>query len=128
VIYLHSGAVGGWDWDALSGWNAQEVIGWGMDDAVLKDWKRDVTALETMMLSEDIIAKDEFDFSSLPSEDRAPFRQVTFTLHDSQFEQVEQALKLSKSLGDFIDSPNENSNGNAIARICEMFITAHANS
>jgi len=52
VIYLHSGAVGSWDWDALSGWNAQEVIGWGMDDAVLKDWKRDVTALTEMIGAE----------------------------------------------------------------------------
>jgi DNA modification methylase len=52
VIYLHSGAVGSWDWDALSGWNAQEVIGWGMDDAVLKDWKRDVTALTNLIEAE----------------------------------------------------------------------------
>ncbi len=52
VIYLHSGAVGSWDWDALSGWNAQEVIGWGMDDAVLKEWKRDVTALGALIEAE----------------------------------------------------------------------------
>lgn len=64
---------------------------------------------------------DGFDFGSLPDEDRAPFRQVTFTLHDSQFEIVEAALKASTALGAFVDSPNENSNGNALARICEMF-------
>jgi 16S rRNA G966 N2-methylase RsmD len=58
VIYLHSGAVGSWDWDALSGWNAQEVIGWGMDDAVLKDWKRDVTALGNMLDAEMPVVED----------------------------------------------------------------------
>jgi hypothetical protein len=70
---------------------------------------------------------DGFDFSGLPDGDRAPFRQVTFTLHDGQYEQVEVALKISKAMGDF-DSENENSNGNAIARICEVFITEHGNS
>ena len=70
---------------------------------------------------------DGFDFSGLPNQDRAPFRQVTFTLHDTQFEQVDHALKISKAMGDFVDSENENSNGNAIARICETFISEHDN-
>ena len=65
---------------------------------------------------------DDFDFSGLPNEDRAPFRQMTFTLHDTQAEQVVEALKKSKALGPF-DTENENSNGNALARICETFIT-----
>ena len=71
--------------------------------------------------------RDGFDFGGLPDEDRAPFRQVTFTLHDSQYEQIEAALKASKAMGAFIDSPNENSNGNAIARICETFLTQNDN-
>lgn len=62
-------------------------------------------------------------FGSLPDEDRAPFQQMTFTLHDTQAEQVKAALQIAKSLGAFVDSENENSNGNALARICETFIT-----
>ena len=73
-----------------------------------------------------IDGEDGFDFSGLPDEDRAPFRQVTFTLHDSQYEQIVEALKVSKGMGAF-ESENENSNGNAIARICEIFITDHGN-
>jgi hypothetical protein len=84
-----------------------ELKGWGFDEGVQ--------------------GMDGFNFSGLPDEDRAPFRQVTFTLHDSQYEQVEAALKISKSLGGFVDSPNENSNGNALSRICEMFIGANDN-
>ena len=53
--------------------------------------------------------------------DRAPFRQVTFTLHDSQFEQVESAIQKAKSAGASAEV-NENSNGNALAFICERFL------
>jgi ParB family transcriptional regulator, chromosome partitioning protein len=62
-------------------------------------------------------------FDMLPDSDRAPFQQKTFTLHDEQAATVDEAIKLAHSLGEYVDSPNENSNGNALARICEVFIT-----
>lgn len=62
---------------------------------------------------------------ALPSGDRAPFQQVTFTLHDSQAEQVQAALKAAGKMGPYNGSPNENGNGNALARICETFLTNH---
>lgn len=65
-------------------------------------------------------------FGGLPNDDRAPFQQMTFTLHDSQAEQVRAALKAAGALGDY-DTPNENSNGNALARICETFLTDYGN-
>jgi len=55
--------------------------------------------------------------------DRAPFRQVTFTLHDEQHATLERALAAAKALGHFDDSPNDNGNGNALARVCEIFLT-----
>lgn len=61
-------------------------------------------------------------FGGVPDGDRAPFQQMTFTLHDTQAEQVKAAIGIARAMGDF-DSPNENSNGNALARICEVFIT-----
>ena len=61
-------------------------------------------------------------FSALPDEDRAPFQQMTFTLHDTQVEIVKDALKKAGEIGDFTDSPNENSNGNKLAWICGAFI------
>jgi hypothetical protein len=75
-----------------------------------------------------LITLDESEaFGALPDEDRAPFQQMTFTLHDTQAEQVREAIKIAKAQGAFTDSENENSNGNALARICETFITDYGN-
>lgn len=57
----------------------------------------------------------------LATGDRQPYQQMTFTLHDSQAAVVKKALEIAKSQGGFEDSPNENSNGNALARIAEAF-------
>jgi len=70
---------------------------------------------------------EETDMPELPTGDKEPFQQMTFTLHDTQAEQVSMAMAAAKSMGPFLDSPNENSNGNALARICETFLTAHGN-
>lgn len=74
-------------------------------------------------------APESFDaaMGNLPTEDRAPFQQMTFTLHDLQVEQVKAAVGIAKGMGAF-DSENENSNGNALARICEIFITDYGQS
>jgi len=63
-------------------------------------------------------------FGGLPDEDRAPFRQMTFTVHDDQHEEIERALKAAKETGPF-DSENENGNGNALARIAEAFLAGN---
>lgn len=65
---------------------------------------------------------DEVELPDLPSGDRAPFQQMTFTLHDEQVEQVKAAMEIAKGMGRF-ESENENSNGNALARVCETFLT-----
>jgi hypothetical protein len=125
VITLHEGAVGTWNFDALANWDAPKLIEWGLNGDAMGEWKKDIAAVSALVASE--TATDDFDLGALPQEDRAPFRQMTFTLHDTQAEQIEQALKAAKALGPFVDSPNENSNGNALARICETFITEHGN-
>jgi ParB-like chromosome segregation protein Spo0J len=63
------------------------------------------------------------EMPALPSGEKSPFQQMTFTLHDSQAEQVQRAMKAAKAMGEFTGSPNEKSNGNALARICETFLT-----
>ena len=65
----------------------------------------------------------EVELPALADGDKQPFQQITFTLHDEQVEQVKAALAAAKALGPFVDSMNENGNGNAIARICETFLT-----
>ena len=60
----------------------------------------------------------------LPTGDKAPFQQMTFTLSDEQAEQVKVAMDRARGMGPFIDTGNENGNGNALARICETFLSA----
>jgi ParB-like chromosome segregation protein Spo0J len=67
------------------------------------------------------------EMPQMPSGDRQPFQQVTFTLHDTQAEQVHAALKAARNIGPYIGSPNQNGNGNALARICETYLTNHGN-
>lgn len=63
----------------------------------------------------------EAELPDLADGDRDPFQQMTFTLHDEQAEEVKAAIEKAKAMGPFVDTGNENGNGNALARICEMF-------
>lgn len=67
------------------------------------------------------------DMPELPSGDKPEFQQMTFTLHDSQAEQVRMAMDVADGFGEYIGSPNANSNGNALARICETYVTQNGN-
>jgi ParB-like chromosome segregation protein Spo0J len=60
----------------------------------------------------------------LPSGERGSFQQMTFILHDEQVESVRAALQMAKNQGPFVGA-NENGNGNALARICELFVGEH---
>ena len=110
--------------------------------AELADWDADVIAdllatereLLDGLFADDELARltmtasaidDAAAYGALPSEDRAPFQQMTFTLHDTQVQTINEATKIAKAQGAFVDSENENSNGNALARICETYITEH---
>ena len=63
------------------------------------------------------------ELPALPDGDKAPFQQMTFTLHDDQARMVVTALEAAKMSGAFTGTWNENSNGNAIARVCETYLT-----
>jgi len=67
---------------------------------------------------------DSADMPTLSKGNRAPFQQVTFTLHDEQVALLKKALEKAKAAGPFAGSPNENSNGNALARIAEAYCGA----
>ena len=107
--------------------------------AELAEWENELLRLEFMDLEgegfdltltgfdADEIAALQFDadaeieMPSLSDGDREPFQQMAFTLHDDQSEEVKAALEKAKGMGAFGDTGNENSNGNALARICEIF-------
>ncbi len=112
-------AGGFWDFDVIyDQWDAQELIGFGMDQDFLKEWKSQVGALGVMLESENI---QEIDAPELKDGDRTPFRQVTFTLHDEQWEEVQKAVSRAKEQGGAESAVNENTNGNALAFTAQRF-------
>jgi hypothetical protein len=95
---------GGWDYDALANaWSGLPLTEWGV--TLSEDWLGNV---------------EEAPSPELKDGDREPFQQMTFTLHDEQAEDVKAAINAAKKEG-CNSSVNENSNGNALAFICQRF-------
>ena len=61
------------------------------------------------------------EMPELANGEKQPFQQKTFTLHDEQAEEVEAAISKAKSMGHSESGVNENSNGNALAFVCQTF-------
>ena len=92
---------GSWDFDLLANeWDAIDLDNWGVN----------VGGFE--------LNSDELDTDfSLPSGDKAPFQQITFTLADEQAEFIKNAIKNIKETEEYKyceTMGNENSNGNAL--------------
>lgn len=84
--------------------------------------------LELTGFSLDEIEALEFDegedvgMPDLPDGDKEPFQQKTFTLHDEQAAIVDDAVTLART-NPLVDTGlNENSNGNALALICQQWL------
>lgn len=103
----------------------------GWDDEMLRVELQDLDAVDFDLtltgFDLDEIAALQFDDNSetempeLADGDRDPFQQMTFTMHDDQAEEVKAAIEKAKGMGPFVDTGNENGNGNALSRICEIF-------
>ena len=101
-IIKDNNAFGEYDWDAVANeWSDYPLADWGLDVPGFVD--------------------DLGDEFSLPDGDREPFQQMTFTVSDEQAETIKAALDKAKKAGPFV-SDNENSNGNALARIAENYV------
>lgn len=68
------------------------------------------------------------EMPELKDGDREPLQQMAFMLHDDQAETVRAALDAAKQMGAFGETGNENTNGNALARVCELFLGQYGNS
>ena len=106
----------GWDNDLLA-LEFGELEGLGFD--------LELTGFSGDELNFLIIDANEAEMPDLKSGDREPLQQMAFILHDDQSEIVRDALDLAKKMGAFVDTGNENINGNALARVCELFIGQH---
>jgi hypothetical protein len=96
---------GEFDMSALANeWSDLPLVEWGVD--LPEDWLKEV---------------GEVDAPELKDGDRAPFQQMTFTLHDEQAEELNAAIKKAKNEGGGQSAVNENSNGNALYFIAQRF-------
>ena len=66
------------------------------------------------------------EMPELASGDKEPFQQKTFTLHDEQAAIVEDAVTLARTNPIADTGLNDNSNGNALALICQQWLEANS--
>jgi hypothetical protein len=110
--------------EALLAQELADLSGVGIEATDLGFDAAEVDRLMEIMGTE--FAKPLDAWPTLPSGDRAPIQQVTLTLHDEQVATLKRAIEKARGMGPFVDTGNENSNGNAIARICEQFLDPEA--
>jgi len=108
----------------LSTWDNEKLLELlqGLDEQSLID----ACGFDEMAMAELMANLGQFDVEEvvepvLADGDREPFQQMTFTLHDAQAETIKSAIVKAKAAGAF-DGLNENSNGNALARIAEAYV------
>jgi ParB-like chromosome segregation protein Spo0J len=108
----------GWD-DAMLSIEIAELADTDFDMPLLG-----FTDEEMKMIVAGVEALDEMP--KLRDGDREPFQQKTFTLHDEQASVVDDAITLARTNPCADTGINENSNGNALALICEEWLAANA--
>ena len=108
----------GWDMELLQ----QEVMALNLADFDLSLLGFDDDRIAEL-LEGGADVKELEEMPALPSGDREPFQQMTFTLHDDQAELIKEAVQKAKNMGPFADTVNENSNGNGLARVAELFLS-----
>jgi hypothetical protein len=92
--------------------------------AVLEQIKIDIPEIQFGELCFDGLIVQTLDaLPVLPTGEKSPYQQMTFILHDDQAEQVKKALDVANGMGEYVNIQNENSKGNGLARVCEIFLT-----
>jgi hypothetical protein len=92
---------GEWDWDEL----ANE---W--DDDPLAEWGLDVPSFDV----------GEASLPAMPDGEHSGMQQITLTVTNDQADLIREAMEAAAAAGPFVDTGNENKNGNAIARVAEF--------
>jgi hypothetical protein len=100
----------------LAAWDVK-VLDLQIEELRLLDFDVSIIGFEVEPNSEEI------DWSGLGTAigEKSPFEQMTFILSEDQAITVKEALANAKAMGNFDTTENQNSNGNALARIAEFF-------
>ena len=105
-----------------AGWD-EEMLALELAELREVDFDMQITGFDEAELGEfDVV---EAEMPTLADGDKQPFQQKTFTLHDEQAEDVEAAIAKAKEMGHGESGVNENSNGNALAFVCQSFNRAN---
>ena len=110
--------------------------------AINSAWDNEMLSLELSDIKDDVSLAmlgfnvDELDallkeissteLPNLPDGDKQPFQQKTFTLHDEQFNIVDDAITKARTNPIIDTGLNDNSNGNALTLICEQWLNANS--
>ena len=107
--------------------------GWDLDALRLEvetlnemDFDLDLLGFDSDVL--DKLLDIDAELPDLPDGDRDPFQQKTFMLHDEQAGLIDDAIMKAKTSPLIDTGLNENSNGNAIAFICEQWLKGGENA
>jgi ParB-like chromosome segregation protein Spo0J len=104
-----------------AGWN-EELLGVELLELRNLGFDLPVIGFDDSELNELMREVAEAGYPELPEGEKAPYQQITFTLHDEQVKVVQAAVTAAKQRGEFDGSLNDNANGNAITRICETYL------
>jgi hypothetical protein len=105
-----------------AGWD-EELLGLELADLREDGFDLELTGFDGDELGQ--FDAEEVAMPKLADGDKQPFQQKTFTLHDEQAEEVDAACAKAKEMGHGESGVNENSNGNALAFICQSFNRAN---
>ena len=104
------------DWDT-------EMLRVEFDELKEADFDLELTGFSLDEISELEFDSDcEIEMPELNDGDKEPFQQKTFTLHDEQAAVVDDAVTLARTNPLADTGLNENSNGNALALICQQWL------
>lgn len=98
--------VGSFDYEMLANhYEQSDLLAWGFDEKEI-----------------DFFKDAEAGMPDLPTGEKGELEQITFTLHRDQAVTVREAVDKAKALSMFDQVLNQNSNGNALAYICEAYV------
>tara|TARA_R110000803_G_scaffold18287_5_gene48957 strand:- start:1129 stop:1734 length:606 start_codon:yes stop_codon:yes gene_type:complete len=131
-------------WDTIEAvripkeWTANQIKAFALADnrtAELAAWDAEVMARQIIELEESGFTVAEFGFVQAEDFDvdladtfdvlgreKGDIEQITFTLHSDQANTIREGLETAKGMGEYGETGNKNSNGNAIARIVELWL------
>jgi ParB family chromosome partitioning protein len=110
-----------------AGWD-EDLLALELGDLNDEAFNVSLTGFADDELSRLVINAEETAMPELASGERKALQQMAFILHDDQAETVREAINAAKEIGAFVNTGNENINGNALARVCELFLGQHGNS